>query len=165
MSTLLKKALSLFQFLPLFLFMYTLGFFMSWEAAFEFAGIAAVVIITFLFFAKIRMDNLMVGVCLFMIIGAAMFFFNIEFLDQIYSHYMEAALFTSVFLVGVLATFISPAGFIGVTGESRWVRRSSIYLLLSVVGAVFISYFMRGEGMTGFAVPWFIILSARYLLR
>lgn len=164
MST-LKKALSLVQFLPLFLFLYTFGFFMTWEAAFEVSGIAAAVILIALFFARVKLDNFMLGVCFFMIVGAAMFLFNIDFLEYLYGYYMEASLFTSVLAVGVLTTFTAATGFIGVPGEAHWVRRSSIYLMLAVVVAIGLAVLMRGDMLTGFAVPWFMLLSARYMLR
>ncbi len=161
----LKKALSLIQFLPLFLFMYSFVYFMSWEAAFEISGIAAAVIVIALFFAKVKLDNFILGTSLFLVGGAAMFLFNIESMEYLYGYYMEAMLFVSVLIVGLVTTFMASAGFIGVAGDMRQVRKLSIYLLLGVVVAIIIAALLRGDALSGFVLPWFMLLSLRHLLR
>lgn len=161
----LKKALSLLQFLPILVFMYSFVLFMSWEAAFEFSGIVAAVVVIALFFAKVKMDNFMLGASLFFALGAAMFFFNIGSLEYVYGYYMEAMLFASVLIVGLVTTFSATTGFIGVSHDAHVVRRSSLYLLLGVVVALIIAFFMRGDALNGFVIPWFLLLSLRYLLR
>ena len=163
--SMLKKAFGLVQFFPLLIFMYAFTYFMSWEAAFEIAGIVAAVIVGFLFIARITMDNFMLGTSLFLVLGAVMFLFNVVALEYLYGFYMEAMLFASILFVGIVTTFFSSTGFIGVAGEAVQVRRASIYLLLGVVVAGVLAILLHGDVLNGFVIPWFIVLSLRHVLR
>jgi hypothetical protein len=37
--------------------------------------------------------------------------------------------------------------------------------MIGVVVAMVIAVFLRGDALNGFVIPWFILLSLRYLLR
>ena len=77
-KSILEKYLT---FLPLFIFVYSYRMWSDWQTAFIAGGIISVFYILFILYKKVKSDMYMIGVNCFLIGGAAMYVFNIGFLQ------------------------------------------------------------------------------------
>jgi hypothetical protein len=85
-------------------------------------------------------NRLIIGANLWLVFGGAAAFLEQWWLLKIYQRFGEASLFTSILVVGLLSTVLSPAGFIGKLGNKAIVRQRSVLLLLAVLVAIAIYY-------------------------
>jgi hypothetical protein len=131
------------------------------------AGAAAFVLVTALVLSrKAVLNPILVGTGVWLVLGALAFNVPIELLASSLVAAQGASLFVVIAVVGLVATFASPEGFIGAPNAAGWVRRASLLLLaLAVLAAAWAVYF-RANIRLGAGVP-FIALNVvrRVLLR
>jgi hypothetical protein len=104
----------------------------AWTGAFELAGIVAVIVIAILWHQRIIMDRIMLGVNIFLIIGAAGFLLNSDTILDWYGTSKGGPLFCSIAAIGLITTIFSPRGFIGVVAKKKETVQYSSFLLLAV---------------------------------
>ena len=98
----------------------------------------------------------MLGVNLFLFVGACAFFFNIDPILDFYFKYEGVAFIANIVLVGFFSTFFSKAGFIGV--EYKGTFMNSLLLLGLCFGALIWACLMNNHGILITAATPFIIL-------
>lgn len=103
----------------------------AWIGAFELAGVVAGIVIALLWHQRIVMDHIMLGLNLFLIVGALGFFLHIDSILDWYSTSHGGPLFTIIALVGLVTIFCSSRGFIGVTSKKPGAVKYASFLLLA----------------------------------
>lgn len=129
---------------------------LAWQEAFYVAGLLALIVFAVLWYKKITLDRLMLGMNLFLFSAAVGFFFNIEPLLNFYEAYKGVALLGNVAIVGILSTLFFPAGFIGIVHSDT--MKSSLILLGASILAVIWSVIMNTQGIALSAALPFILL-------
>ena len=111
------------------------------------------------------LNPILVGTNLWLWLGAAAFNLKWGFLSAWLSELQAAGLFAAVLLVGLLAIFIVPAGFIGSPSPNRsWVRRTSWLLLALTVLAFAWAYTLRDNIRLGGGLPFIVLNVVRRVL-
>ncbi|MBX9830441.1 hypothetical protein K2X40_00645 [Candidatus Babeliales bacterium] len=145
--------------LPLIAFVWAFRFLGNWEHAFEIGGLLSLVYIVVSLHAKKTEQSFMLAIHCFLLGGACMFLLEIDWLQNIYAHFLYATLFLWLFIVGCLQTIYSPAGFVGLPGAPRErVVRASCILLLATFAA-FLFAWKGPQSMILVAVLPFIALN------
>lgn len=158
------------QFLPLTAFVITarVGGLTTdaWPIAFQVGGLLAVAETLLLVWRRTPLNRLLLGANVFLIIGAISFALQIDFILRLYGQAQEAALFGSVFLVGIITTFWTDRGFVEVkVGNRQKIIQSSIALLIVTGLCLGMSVFFRGNVWLGGTLPFVVLIVARYLLQ
>ena len=110
---------------------------------------------TFLMAKRVPLDRVSLGVDVFLIVGGAGFLFNIAPILYIYRKLIQATLFASLLVVGVLTTFLTERGFVGTKHrEQGLVIIYSLYLLGAGVVAFFVSLVFRGNFFLAGILPF-----------
>jgi hypothetical protein len=126
----------------------------NWKLAFIVGACLALLEKALLLSKRIFFDRLLLGADAFLIIGGAGFLFNIHFVLHIYGSLLHASLFASLLAVGVLTTFFTRGGFVGVKHQDRHcVVIYSFYLLGAGAAAFLISFAFRGNDLLAGAMP------------
>jgi len=111
------------------------------------------------------LNPILVGTNLWLWLGAAAFNLKWGLLSAWLSELQAAGLFAAVLLVGLLAIFIVPAGFIGSPSPNRsWVRRASWLLLALTVLAFAWAYTLRDNIRLGGGLPFIVLNVVRRVL-
>ncbi len=101
----------------------------------------------------------MLGANLFLIIASALFFFNITPCLYFLGNYKGAFFIGCVLLVGILASFATRAGFIGISHANKEIIRSnSLFLIGAVVIAFVWALITNSYGLFVSAILPFIVL-------
>jgi hypothetical protein len=156
--------------LPIIIFMsYARYYDMSeqaWVGAFELAAVTAIGVIFILWQQNILFDRIMLGLNIFLIIGAIGFLFNNETILQWYSTSHGGPLFMCIVLVGIVSMIFTKAGFIGVQHKNKdAVRYASFLLLVATFIALVWSVSADADGLFwAVALPLVILSIVRHLL-
>ena len=132
-------------FLPLIIFLLTYKFSSSWSTSFTIGGVVSCAYLLLVFYEHIRHDLIMTGVNCFLIGGAVMSIFKIRWLGKVYGYFGFSTILVWIFIVGLIATILSPEGFIGVKHKNKQlIKIFSIALLVGVLLAIAYSmYFIK----------------------
>lgn len=126
-----------------------------WITAYKIAApIAAIHLVIFLYIPK-PLNRLMLGINLYLLLGGAMAWFALWNILKIYGGFlMESGVLMCIMVVGAVATFLSPNGFIGYKSKNTALVRKYSYVLLAmaILGFV-ISFLFRGHRFLGAVVP------------
>lgn len=122
-------------------------------SAFKASSLLAVVELGFLFMRHSPANRLIIGANLWLIAGGLAAFLQQWWWLRIYQQFGEASLFVAMLLVGVVATFASPSGFIAKTGSKPSVTRASLVLLAAVGGALVVAVYFRGDVKYAAVIP------------
>jgi hypothetical protein len=138
----------------------------KWPRAFE-VGAAVTLFSCLILMSKRRIPSpILMGISLFLFVGGLSFATGFSPLLRLYGTLMESALFISILFVGIVTTFASPQGFIGLAGgEPKRVRAGS-YGLLAVAGlAVAASWHFHGRMFWAGVIPMVSLLLVSTVLR
>lgn len=138
----------------------------AWQGAFIAAGIFATCITIYLLLQSIILDRLMLGVNLFFFVGAAAFSLKIMPILKFYGTYQGAAFFLNIVVIGLITTFISPAGFVGIYHHDKTALKTASYKLLAVSFAYLcISFLLQNYGLfISAALPFIALRLVRDML-
>jgi len=158
-----KSFISYLKFFPLTAFLLYARIFsftpQAWQGAFILAGALAACVTTFLLFQPIILDRLMLGINLFFFVGASAFIFKIIPILQFYGAYKGPAFFMSIIAIGLITTFSSPAGFIGIYHHNKTALKLASYRLLAASFACLVlSFLLNSYGLLASATLPFITL-------
>jgi len=166
MKSTVRKLLPFVQFIPMIVFLYSYQAYGDWVPAFKSGGIAAFIMLIASLFAERIIDRALLSINCFLLGGAAMFLFDIGWLQNLYQHSAQTTIFLWLLLIGIVTTVVSPAGFVGFkdTHDRAKVIRLSLYFLAAVCLATFVSFYFRGDNLRGFILPWLGIVVFRDFL-
>jgi len=132
---------------------------LAWRDAFIFGGLCTIFVIAVYVYKRATFDRLMLGVNLFLLVGALLFLSNAFSLLYYYGAYKGVVFLSGIAVVGVITTFFSEAGFIGVEGRNKIaIRKASLQLLLFTIFGIIWSFVMNNYGLIITAVVPFIML-------
>jgi hypothetical protein len=128
-----------------------------------FAGAAVFVLVSGLvLYRKAVLNPILVGTGVWLALGALAFNVPLESLASSYVATQGFSLFVVIAVAGVVATFASPQGFIGVrTEDARWIRRTSFFLLALAVAAAAWAFGFRSDIRVGGGIPFIALNVAR----
>ncbi len=136
-------------------------------SSFALAGVLAVVLTGGLVATSATLNPILVGVNVWLVVGAAAFGGPFEALEAAYVSQQAVTLFVGIAGVGLVQTLVVPGGFIGsVDLPPEIARRASLALVAVALVALAWSWCFEGEIRVGGALP-FIALNAvrRAMLR
>src|SRR6185295_5076233 len=111
------------------------------------------------------LNPILVGTALWLWISAVAFLLGAGKLLDWVTEAQAAGLFLGVVLVGLVATFFSPEGFIGARHQdARWLRRSSWTLFSLALVALGASWLLRHNIRAGGGLPFIALNVARRAL-
>jgi hypothetical protein len=110
-------------------------------------------------------NRLIVGANLWLIAGGLTAFLEQWWWLRIYQQFGEASLFLTMFLVGLVFTFSSPAGFIAKRGPRASVLGASLVLLTAVGLALAAAWYFRGNVKYAAVIPVIALSWLNRLLR
>lgn len=133
--------------------------------AFKVGGLVALAELAFLLGRTRPANRLVLGANLWLIAGAAAAYLELWWWLRLYQQFGEASLFASMFLLGFASTWLSPSGFVAKHGPTVEVRRASLLLLASVVVALGVSVYFRGDVRYAAVLPVIALSWLNRLLR
>lgn len=166
----MKKAMSLVQFLPISI---CLGVARSlgsdghaWSVAFQWGAIAAVIQLAILLpVLKNKMDRLVGGANLFLIVGGIGFGFKIGPILELFDVLRESVILASVGVVCILATVFTATGVFeeafALTGNEK---RYSYFYLISIAVALGFSIENRGNTLLAGVLPFISLVLLKRVL-
>ncbi len=127
------------------------------------SGFIAVIVSAIQLYASVIIDRLILGVNLFLAVGAVAFLGNIDLLLYYYATYKGVVFLSSIAFVGLITTLFSDAGFVGVAAHNKkLVRNASLQLLALTCAAIAWSYVMNTDGLLVAVMLPFMILRLMY---
>ncbi len=153
-------------FLPLVAFVWAYRFWGDWQIAFSVGGVLSLVYIAQLLYSKQAAEAFIVAIHCFLIGGAAMFLFNICWLQTMYDDFLYATLFCWVFFVGFVQTVFSRGGFVGLSHAPKaCVTKASVLLLGATLGAFFFSWQIQSSVFVSGVLPFIFLTLLRNFLQ
>ncbi len=152
-------------FLPIISFVWSNKIWHSWKISFIIGGAIALAYIIFTAISRIDSDTLMVGVNLFLIVGAVMYLFDISFLKFIYDKFLFSTIFLFVFIAGIFLTIFSKYGFAGIKNKSsKTVRLMSCYMLMASFVSLVFSFIFSYNILIAGLLPFLFLVIVRKIL-
>lgn len=156
----------LIQFIPLTVFVSVFRITNDWTLAFQVGGATAILQAALLKILRQHSDLVLVGINLFLVIGALAFIAKVEPVLMVYSNFQEATLFLAIFLVALISTATLKRGFIDMQQLPRSeVVRASLFLIAAVVASIFIAIHWSGNLWLAGVLPMILIVVARKKIR
>lgn len=154
---------ALVQFFPLSLFA-TYAFWHGvptndrWTEAFQIALLAGLVQLAIVLPQRRPANRLVLAGNLYLILGGLAVLTHQWWYLHLYDALRESAIFVFMLLVGVVATFATPSGFVAALGASReHARQASYWLLLAILLALPASIAFQGSRTYSAVVPIIIL--------
>lgn len=166
-----KKYLNIIEFIPIVAFGLVVRLTsengVNWKLAFIVGACFAVFEKTLLVAKRFPLDRLLLGVDMFLIVGGVGFLFNIPLILDVYERLIQATLFAFLLAVGILTTFLTERGFVGIKHHERGrVVIYSLYLLGAGVVAFLVSLAFRGNYLLAGILPFTgMIVANRMLIK
>lgn len=114
---------------------------------FVFATLLSCVALTYQVYRKEILNRSIIAVTLFFLIGSVVFLINDPVVNMYYDEYAGLTMFLSLIVVGIISTFYSSAGLIGVEVDDKAaLHRASVILLITTV---FCMIFSMGARLCG----------------
>jgi branched-subunit amino acid transport protein AzlD len=137
----------------------------NWKLAFIIGGCFAVISKALFLVKRFPLDRLLLGTDVFLVFGGLGYLFNIQLILNVYLFLFHATFFASLLIIGVLTTFLTERGFIGVKHHQRnRVITFSLYLFGAGVVAFLVSFAFRGDYMLAGVLPFTGILAINWIL-
>lgn len=118
-----KKYITIIEFIPIVAFGLVVRLTsengVNWKLAFIIGAFFAVFEKALLVAKRFPLDRLLLGVDVFLIIGGVGFLFNISLILNTYDRLIQATLFASLLAIGLLTTFLTERGFVGIKHHER----------------------------------------------
>jgi hypothetical protein len=152
-------AFAFIQFLPLSLFASYAFWYGApsnerWVEAFTIGALAAAIQLLIVLSRGRPANRLVLGANLYLLVGGIAATARQWWLLGVYGRLTETGIFLSILTVGVLATLLTPAGFVGVRGANvQAVRWYSAWLLMATLVATAASVAFRGNRTWSAVVP------------
>lgn len=129
-------------------------------------GAALFLLVSWLVLRKKGVLNpILVGTGIWLVLGALAFNVPLESLASSIASNQGFSLFVVIGVVGVIATFASPQGFIGYRGTDRaWIRQTSLALLALALAAAAVAFLFRADVRLGGGVPFIVLNVVRRVL-
>ena len=121
--------------------------------AFKFGASLAAIELLFLAVRKTPANRLILGANLWLILGGFAAFTQQWWFLRVYERFGEASLFATIFAVGVVATAVTPSGFVAAVGTKRKVMLASLTLLAAVGGALVLAIAYKGNVKIAAVLP------------
>lgn len=154
-----KWLFALIQFFPLSLFA-TYAFWHGapsddrWIEAFKLGAIAGIIQLAIVFAQPRPVNRLILGGNIYLIAGGLAALSHQWWLLRAYGFLQESAIFLCILLVGMTATFVTPAGFVAVAGAApNRTRLASYWLILATLLALLAALAFRGNQTWAAVVP------------
>jgi hypothetical protein len=151
--------------LPLFAFMmygrwYGVDNDLAWKNAFILGSLLSLVVVSIQLCYKVVFNRLLLGGYLFLITGAILFMTEAYSILYYYGVYKGASFLSSIALVGIITTFFTKAGFVGVESHDTLnVKKLSLQLLALNFIAVAWAVGLYSYGLIVTAVVPSVVLS------
>jgi hypothetical protein len=148
-----------FQFFPLSLFAAYAFWYGAptddrWVGAFKLGAVAASLQLIVVLAQRRPASRLILGANLYLLVGGAAAFAQQWWVLRYFGVLRESGIFLAMLGVGLVTTFVSRAGFIGVaTAPPPEVRKASLVMLAATAGAVAIAVAFRGDRTWAAAMP------------
>jgi hypothetical protein len=154
------------QFFPLAVFLYV-GRKQGWELAFEYGALAAIAESAAIYFLMgNRINRMIAGANLFLVLGGAGFYFKIQSILNFLNTKREAAVILSVGIVCGLSTLLTPAGVFEYHVSVRKLERKySLIFLVGIAAAYFWSVKHRGNTTMAGTIPFVFLILLKQLLQ
>jgi alpha-beta hydrolase superfamily lysophospholipase len=137
-----------------------------WVEAFELAAVVALIQLVVLLPRRRPINRLILGANLYLLAGGAAAVTRQWWLLDAYGVLRESAIFLSMLVVGVVATLVSPAGYVGADAAPRdEVRWASLWLLEATLVATLVSLAFRGSRTWAAVVPMIALAVLQRALR
>ena len=163
--------LNVLEFASLPTFLVSLNQFQSyqtgrWAEPYYLSTLVAAVVTTFFLLRGVVLNRLAIGINLYLVSGCLAQWFELTSVNQFYGETRAAGMLMWIMIVGVVATTISRAGFIGV-GLVNVQRRLllSLALLVGAVVATGLSYYFIGNRWLSEFVPFVLLFTLQNRLR
>lgn len=157
---------TILQYLPLTLFVWLVRFKYDWPAVFISAGVCAFIFLLILLRQKNVIDRFVLAIYCFLMGGAAMFIFNVTWLQFLYQYFDKAMLLTWLFVVGILSMITTATGFIGVESVNKEKRNLySYYLLIGVAVGLCVALYNRENILLAGMLPFLSVRILQIILK
>jgi hypothetical protein len=133
--------------------------------AFKVSGLVAAVELTILLLRAKPANRLILGANIWLIAGCVAAYLELWWWLRLYQQFGEASLFVSMLIVGLASTWLSPSGFVAKLGPTIEVRRASLLLLASVLAALVVAVYFRGDVKFAAVLPVIALSWFNRLLR
>ncbi len=111
------------------------------------------------------LNPILVGTAVWLWLGALAFTVPLDGLSSWLEQSQGAGLFAAILVVGIVSAFASAHGYVGVRHpDARWVRRTSLGLLVLTVLALAWAYYFRSNIRLGGGLPFLIVNIVRRVL-
>lgn len=134
-------------------------------AAFKICGAVALIELVALLARTASANRLIIGANLWLIAGSIAAILEQWWFLRIYQHFGEASLFFVMLCVGIVATAVSSAGFVGKQGQRDKVLRASVMLVGAVAVALLAAIYFRGNVKFAAVLPVIVLSWLGRLLR
>lgn len=168
----MKKIAPLFQFLPLSIFLITSrshGFTNeAWAFAFQAGAVAAIIEFAILLpLLGNRMNRLIAGANVFLLLGGSAFFFKLTSILVFISTFRETGIFICLIVTCLLAFVATPTGvFEDKLSKHGREKKYSLYFIGGIFLATIWSYLYKGNPLLAGTLPFvFLILLKQFLQR
>ncbi|HBS48409.1 TPA: hypothetical protein DEO28_00160 [Candidatus Dependentiae bacterium] len=161
----MKKSFSMLQYSSLFLFLILAESTKDWKLAFMISGLVALGILLKTIKTGRETGIIAMPANLFLIGGAAMFLFDIPWLQNIYSNFHEASFFMWIVIFGFFQTIFSAKGFVGIEdkNKSKVIVFSTILLITSAI-SLGMSLHFAGHPILSATLPIILIITMQDIL-
>lgn len=158
--------ISLLSFIPIFVFMVyariktiITACDTAWQEPFYIGALLAITLTTFQYCYGLILDRLMLGANLFLVAASFFFLFNINPCLSLLGAYKGPSFIACVLIIGLITTFLTKPGFIGVTStDQKKIIHASLILLGCTIAAFFWSLAFNNHGLFVSAIAPFIAL-------
>jgi hypothetical protein len=133
--------------------------------AFKLSGWVAATELVFLLVRAKPANRLVLGANIWLIAGGAAAYLELWWWLRLYQQFGEASLFVSMLIVGLASTWLSPSGFVAKLGPTIEVRRASLLLLASVLVALVVAVYFRGDVKYAAVLPVIALSWLNRILR
>ena len=133
--------------------------------AFKVSGLFAAVEVAALLLRAKPANRLVLGANIWLIAGCLAAYLELWWWLRLYQQFGEASLFVSMLIVGLASTWLSPSGFVAKLGPTSEVRRASLLLLASVLAALVVAMYFRGDVKFAAVLPVIALSWFNRLLR
>ena len=138
----------------------------NWQTLFMASGLSAIGVIIFYIHRRWVFNRLLLGVNLYLVIGAVAFILKLTWLYQAYERLQASGMLLWILITGMVSMALTLRGFIGVLCANYKTQIVfSVYLLICTLFAFALSYYFRGNSFLSEKIPFIFLFIAQGLLR
>lgn len=127
----------------------------NWESVFITSGLAATTVMALFLMKEKMFDRVFLGINLYLVSGGLAILTHQWWVNRMYDHLHASGVILWITAVGMITTFLSPAGFVGINSpDTNRVKKFSFILLLYCILAFVVSFLGRGSELFSQIVPF-----------